>query len=95
MNSFTSYAYATVAAHVIGVELNTVHVYSYFEGLGRENPSKVRKRQEEEKRKQEEASEERNENDDKELRRRKGAEKRDKESKDEGRSWLARLGLMG
>ena len=79
----------------IGVGLKTIRVYSYFEGLGRENPSKVRKRQEEEKRKQEEASQEESESDEKELRRRKGAEKRDKESKDEGRSWLSRLGLMG
>ena len=64
---------------------------SYFEGLGRENPSKIRK----ERLEQQDAGDDMDNHELKDKRRGKKAESRDQESKDEGRSWQARLGLVG
>lgn len=65
---------------------------SYFEGFGRENPSKVRLQKQKEAAEQE--GEEKNEEKGKEERRAQSANERDKEEKDKWRSWKAKLGLV-
>ena len=66
---------------------------SYFQGFGRENPSKVRLR-EKEKEAEQEGEENSGSSDGKELRRDQSATERDKEEKDKWRSWKAKLGLV-
>ena len=69
---------------------------SYFEGFGRENPSKIwRERLEAQQQQESEQSSEEGHKAAKEQRRNKKADTRDKAVKDEARSWFARIGLVG
>lgn len=68
---------------------------SYFQGFGRENPSKIRLRKKKEAEERENAeNEDKAQANEKQSRRQQSATDRDKEEKDRGRSWKAKLGLV-
>lgn len=64
-------------------------------GFGRENPSKARLRRKEEEKILESQNKEKTSEEAREERRSKRASQRDVDAKDEGRSWLAKIGLVG